>query len=84
MLITPDVEQITPVSAPSMIGIESSSVPDSRFTTLNGIDWPASDQASSAMTNSEEHDPDDDPARHPAERDDAQRREQPHDAPAAA
>ena len=41
MLMTPDVEQITPVSAPSMIGIETLSVPDSRFTTLNGIDCPA-------------------------------------------
>src|ERR1700753_3715572 len=50
MLMTPDVEQMTPVSAPSMIGIESSSVPDSWFTTLNEIDWPASDQAISAMT----------------------------------
>ena len=51
MLMTPEVEQITPVSAPSMIGIESSSVPDSRFTMLNGIDCPPSAQASSAMMN---------------------------------
>src|SRR5215469_15737886 len=50
MLITPEVEQITPVSAPSMIGIETLSVPDSRFTTLNEIDCPASDQASSETT----------------------------------
>ena len=48
MLTTPEVEQITPVSAPSMIGIESSSEPDSRFTTLNGIVCPASAQAMSA------------------------------------
>src|SRR6266700_5476312 len=51
MLMTPDVEQITPVSAPSMIGIESSSEPDIRLTTLNEIAWPASDQAISATTN---------------------------------
>src|SRR5450756_151780 len=51
MLMTPDVEQITPVSAPSMIGMESSREPDIRFTTLNPIDCPASDQAISAMTN---------------------------------
>src|SRR5580693_7650222 len=50
MLITPEVEQITPVSAPSMIGIESLRVPDSRFTTLNEIDCPASDQAISEIT----------------------------------
>ena len=51
MLITPEVEQITPVSAPSMIGMETFSVPESRFTTLNGIDCPPSAQASSAMMN---------------------------------
>jgi hypothetical protein len=51
MLTTPDREQITPVSAPSMIGIDWLSVPDSRFTTLNAIDWPASAQASSETTN---------------------------------
>ena len=36
-LITPDREQTTPVSAPSMIGIESAKVPCSRFTTLNAV-----------------------------------------------
>ena len=51
MLTTPEVEQITPVSAPSMIGIESLSEPDIRFTTLNGIVCPASAQAISATMN---------------------------------
>src|SRR5690348_10205921 len=46
MLTTPDREQITPVSAPSMIGIDWLSVPWSRFTTLNGLLWPASAQHS--------------------------------------
>ena len=45
------MEQITPVSAPSMIGMESLSVPESRLTMLNGIDWPPSAQTSSAMMN---------------------------------
>ena len=51
MLMTPEVEQITPVSAPSMIGMESLSVPESRFTMLNGIACPPSAQTSSAMMN---------------------------------
>jgi len=51
MFTTPDVEQITPVSAPSMIGIETFSVPESRFTTLNGIDCPPDAQAISATMN---------------------------------
>src|SRR6516162_3069187 len=51
MLITPEVEQITPVSAPSMIGIEMFSVPDIRFTTLNGIVCPPDAQAISATMN---------------------------------
>src|SRR5581483_5775909 len=46
MLTTPDREQITPVSAPSMIGIDWLSVPCSRFTMLNGLLWPASAQHS--------------------------------------
>ena len=50
MLITPDREQITPVSAPSMIGIDSLSVPCSRFTTLNEVLSPASAQHSSDTT----------------------------------
>ena len=38
MLITPEVEQMTAVSAPSMIGMERLSVPESRFTTPTGMD----------------------------------------------
>ena len=51
MLITPEVEQITAVSAPSMIGMERLSEPESRFTTPTGIGCPPPAQASSAMTN---------------------------------
>jgi hypothetical protein len=51
MLITPDREQITPVSAPSMIGIDPASVPCSRFTTLNDVLSPASAQHSSETMN---------------------------------
>ena len=47
MLITPDLEQITPVSAPSMIGIDPLKVPCSRFTTLTAVVSPASAQQSS-------------------------------------
>ena len=36
-LITPEREHTTPVSAPSMIGIDPARVPCSRFTTLNGV-----------------------------------------------
>ena len=50
MLTTPDREQITPVSAPSMIGIDWLSVPCSRFTTLNGLLCPASAQHSRDTT----------------------------------
>jgi len=46
-LITPEREHTTPVSAPSMIGIESLNVPCSWFTTLNG-NRPASAQHSNA------------------------------------
>ena len=45
------MEQITPVSAPSMIGMESLSVPESRFTMLNAIVCPPSAQTSSEMMN---------------------------------
>ena len=51
MLITPDLEQMTPVSAPSMIGIDPARVPDSRFTMLNAVLSPASAQHSCATTN---------------------------------
>src|SRR5580704_18086208 len=47
-LITPEREQITPVRAPSMIGIDPDSVPCSRFTMLNAVVCPASAQHSSA------------------------------------
>ena len=51
MLITPDREQMTPVSAPSMIGIDPASVPCSRFTTLNEVVCPAPAQHSSETMN---------------------------------
>ena len=51
MLITPEREHTTPVSAPSMIGIESFSVPCNRFTTLNAVVRPASAQHSKETTN---------------------------------
>ena len=51
MLITPDREQMTPVSAPSMIGIDPASVPCSRFTMLNDVLSPASAQHSSETMN---------------------------------
>ena len=50
-LITPEREHTTPVSAPSMIGIESLNVPCSRFTTLNAVVRPASAQHSRETTN---------------------------------
>src|SRR3984885_4333768 len=53
-LITPDREQITPVSAPSMIGIDPDRVPCSRFTMLNAVFCPASAQHSSARTSRNE------------------------------
>src|ERR1017187_6652886 len=49
-LITPEREHTTPVSAPSMIGIESLNVPCSWFTTLNDVASPASAQHSKART----------------------------------
>jgi len=51
MFTTPDREQITPVSAPSMIGMDWLSVPCSRFTTLNVVVWPAPAQQARASTN---------------------------------
>ena len=51
MLITPDREQMTPVSAPSMIGIDWLKVPCSRFTTLTAVVSPASAQQSSETMN---------------------------------
>ena len=51
MFTTPDREQITPVSAPSMIGIDWLSVPCSRFTMLNVVVWPAPAQHIRASTN---------------------------------
>ena len=54
MLITPDREQMTPVSAPSMIGIDPARVPCSRFTTLNAVLCPASAQHSSDSTSRNE------------------------------
>ena len=54
MLITPDREQMTPVSAPSMIGIDPARVPWSRFTTLNAVLCPASAQHSSETTSRNE------------------------------
>src|ERR1700722_6667938 len=53
-LITPDREQITPVSAPSMIGIDPDRVPCSRLTMLNAVVCPASAQHSSATTSRNE------------------------------
>ena len=50
-LITPEREHTTPVSAPSMIGIDWFKVPCSRFTTLNAVVRPASAQHSRARTN---------------------------------
>ena len=54
MLITPDREQMTPVSAPSMIGIDPARVPCSRFTMLNAVVCPASAQHSSESTSRNE------------------------------
>ena len=54
MLITPDLEHTTPVSAPSMIGIDPARVPCSRFTTLNAVFCPASAQHSSETTSRNE------------------------------
>ena len=51
MFTTPDREQITPVSAPSMIGMDWLSVPCSRFTTLNDVVWPAPAQHIRATMN---------------------------------
>ena len=51
MFTTPDREQITPVSAPSMIGMDWLSVPCSRFTTLNWVVSQAPAQQSRASTN---------------------------------
>ncbi len=48
---------MTPVSAPSMIGIDPARVPDSRFTMLNEVLCPASAQHSSAMTNRKQTSP---------------------------
>ena len=50
-LITPDREQMTPVSAPSMMGIELAKVPCSRFTTLTPVVSPASAQQNSETMN---------------------------------
>ena len=55
MFTTPDREQITPVSAPSMIGMDWLSVPDSRFTTLNEVVWPAPAQQSQGQHEQEHH-----------------------------
>ena len=51
MFTTPDREQITPVSAPSMIGIDWLSVPCSRFTMLNVVVSQAPAQHIRARTN---------------------------------
>src|ERR1700749_1570335 len=51
MFTTPDREQITPVSAPSMIGMDWLSVPWNRFTMLNVVVWPAPAQHIRARTN---------------------------------
>ena len=77
MLITPEVEQITAVSAPSMIGMESLERAGEQVHHVERDRLPAVGPGEQRDDEQEQHRADDHPPRHPAEPEDAEHVEQP-------